>query len=292
MKLYYYNQLDFSDVPYNKPNGTKKNIATSGCGVASACIVFNTLAQKTLYTIRQMAEFSKSVGARTNDGTNVFKLVSKLCEKNKDFSFTTSRDVEKLINHINKGGLAICNQGDSYNVFSNGGHYVVAYDVVDGNIAVADPSNKLNKYDLYNRPKRIVKKTKYGCIVKPYYMEKATSDRYPSYYLISCKGMKKEYNPPKIEVGSVYTLTENRGVHNDYGMSSGYVPFKKLTNDGKKHAFVKNDKTYLKADTNVTIQETKILDNGNMWAKVPSGYMCIWRKSDNKLYIKLKVKIF
>ena len=283
MKLFYYNQLNYDNVPYNKPNGAKKSIATSGCGVCSPCIVFNTLAQKEIYTIKEMAQFSIKHGARTNDGTDELTLLKELCKVNKNFSFETTNDINKLVKHLKSGGMAICNQGSAYNVFSNAGHYVVAYRLVDGNIQVVDPSNKSNKYDLYNRPQRIVKKTDTGCIVKPAIMDKATADRNPSFYLIT-------YTPPKAKAptikNGVYKLTADRGVYKGYGASTGRKQVADLTPDGKKNATAKKGDAYLKAGTKVTISENKLLSSGNLWAKIPSGFICIWEEKTNKKFIK------
>ena len=186
--MYYYNQNDYSRVPYNKPNGEKKNIATSGCGVCSACIVFNNLAGKELYTVAQMARFSLSHGCRNNYGTDEVKLLDELCKANKGFSWKRSRDVNALVSHLKNGGMAICNQGDIYNVFSTAGHFVVA-DKMDGsNIDVLDPQMYAGKYDKSPRPSRIVKKTARGCVVTPREMSKATADRDPVYYLVSYAG--------------------------------------------------------------------------------------------------------
>ena len=213
--LFYYNQNDYSGVSYSKPDGTYKTIKTSGCGVVSACIALNTLAGRELYNVYEMANFSKSCGARVNSGTDENKLLTALCKAEKGFSFKTGRDVDALLKHLKNGGVAICNQGGGYNVFSTSGHYVVAYKESGGNIFVADPSNTPSKYDKFSRPQRIVKKTDYGCVVKPCEMKKATADRYPSYYLISYSENKEVKYFKKCDKGAVsiadalYSIGEN-----------------------------------------------------------------------------------
>lgn len=194
MKLYYFNQLK-SKLTYNKPDGTKKTIASSGCGVVSACIVMNTLAQKDLVTIKKIRDLAINSGARTNDGTNEYALLNAIVHNYDGFSFKTSRSVDDLIKHLKKGGMAICNQGKAYDVFSNAGHYVVAYKMVGDNIQVVDPSWTATKYDKGKRPERIVKKSEYGCIVKPSIMALATQDRSPCYYLVSYSKPKTFFTP-------------------------------------------------------------------------------------------------
>ena len=189
--MYYYNQNNYGSVKYDNPSTDKiETVATGGCGVCSACMVINNLAGKELYTVAQMARFSLSHGARDNSGTNEAKLLDELCKANKGFSWKRSSSVDELVNHLKAGGMAICNQGDAYNVFSTAGHFVVA-DKMDGsNIDVLDPQMSSTKYDKYNRPQRIVKKTKYGCVVSKAEMAKACQDRTIRYYLVTYKGIK------------------------------------------------------------------------------------------------------
>ena len=61
-----------------------------------------------------------------------------------------------------------------------------------------------------------------------------------------------------------------------------------ITADARKNAVSKSlkDNAYLKAKTKVTILETKLAKSGNLWARIPSGWICIWEKDINKLFIK------
>lgn len=183
--MYYYNQNNYGSVPYPRPSDKSATVKSGGCGVCSACMVMNNLAGKELYSVRQMAEFSIKNGARDNAGTNVKTLLSALCKANPDFSYKTSNSSLDLVNHLKKGGIAICNQGDVYNVFSTAGHFVVAYRMSENNIEVLDPQMYSGKYDAYRRPQRIVKRTEHGCIVSVKEMVRATADRSPAYFLVT-----------------------------------------------------------------------------------------------------------
>lgn len=278
-KLYYYNQLSYGNVPYNKPDGTHKTIKTSGCGVCSACIVFNTLAQKELYSVAEMAKFSKAHGARTNNGTDENTLLNALCKANKGFSWKSCRDVKELVKHLQSGGMAICNQGDAYNVFSDAGHFVVAWRMDGKNIEVADPSNTSNKYNLFNRPSRIVRKTAYGCIVKPSIMKKATADRYPSYYLISYKEEKKDMS---VKTGDVITLNANN------------ICYKSTAKDAYTISeitkfFFGEQKARLRKGKKFTVKAVDKV-NGDVWCKITVNdkavYILAYKKETGKWYIK------
>ena len=101
------------------------------------------------------------------------------------------------------------------------------------------------------------------------------------------KDQSKIATPPTIKKGT-YTLTNVRGVYKGYGAPTGRKKVKELTADGKKCATSTNDSSdaYLKAGTKVTISATKLLPSGNLWAKIPSGYICIWECDADKLFVK------
>lgn len=280
MHLYYYNQLSYGNVPYNKPNGTSATVASGGCGVCSACIVFNTLAQKELYTVAAMARFSKEHGARTNNGTDEGTLLNALCKANKGFSWKGSRDVKELVKHLQSGGMAICNQGNAYNVFSNNGHFVAAWRMDGKNIEVVDPSNTSNKYNLYNRQSRIVRKTAYGCIVKPSIMKKATADRYPSYYLVSYEGAEKEMD---IKAGDKVTLTNNNVCYKEANKKNPYTI-------SEISQFCCDLKAQIKKGSKRTVKAVDKLKNGNIWLKIEINdkpvYIIAYDKKKNQWYVK------
>jgi hypothetical protein len=83
-----------------------------------------------------------------------------------------------------------------------------------------------------------------------------------------------------------YKLTAVRGVYYSWGAKSKRKQVSQLTQKGKKCATKKSGEAYLKKGTTVTVEKTKLLESGNLWAKIPSGYICIWECDKNKLFIK------
>ncbi len=186
--MYYYNQNNYQSVKYDRPStSVVETVKSSGCGVCAACIIFNNLAGKELYSVSEMARFSINNGARDNSGTDMNTLLKALCKANPSFSFTASTSETELVKHLKKGGMAVVNQGDAYNLFSTAGHFVAAYKMSGSNIEILDPQMYDGKYDAYSRPQRIVKKTTNGCIVSQSEIGKATADRNPAYFLVSIK---------------------------------------------------------------------------------------------------------
>lgn len=282
--LMYYNQNNYSNVKYDNPSTKKvETISSSGCGVAAACIAFNTLAGKELYSIQKMAEFSVKNGARDNSGTNMMTLLKALCKENTAFTYKTTNSIDELKKHLKNGGMAIANQGDVYNVFSTAGHYVVPWKMSGNNINVVDPQMYSGKYNAYSRPSRIVAKTDTGAIVSPAQLDKACSDRSPRYYLIT-------YTPPKTESkpvynpGSKYKLTAAINVWTKPTTTSQIKKVKDLTADGKKNATSSNlnDNAVLKAGTVVDAQAVSTDNAGNIWLQIPSGYIAVYYKGKKR----------
>ena len=99
------------------------------------------------------------------------------------------------------------------------------------------------------------------------------------------KNQKNIATPPEILNGT-YKLTAVRGVYKGWGAKSGRKQVSELTENGKKCATKKKGDAYLKKGTKVTIESNKLLNTGNLWAKIPSGYICIWECDKNKVFIK------
>ena len=291
--MYYYNQNDYGNVKYDRPNTAQtETVATSGCGPVAACIAVNNLIGKELFTVASMAQFSLDSGARDNSGTNLNVLLKAICNKYKDFSFTTTNDENAVVANLKNGGIVISNQGDAYNVFSTAGHFVVLYKMSGNDIEVLDPQIYSGKYDAYSRPQRIVKKTANGCIVSVSELAKATADRNPAHYLISYSKPKSaddsavtSTHAPTYKVGGVYTLDTNLNVRKGAGTNYAIKKYSDLTKDGKNHATVKSNSAnaVLQKGTRVTAQ--KVINVGNdIWLQIPSGYIAAYY--DGNIYVK------
>ena len=63
---------------------------------------------------------------------------------------------------------------------------------------------------------------------------------------------------------------------------------KDLTTDGRRHATSSKSKAdaMFRAGTTITVLETKLLSTGNLWARCPSGWLCVWEKDIDRKFIK------
>lgn len=94
-------------------------------------------------------------------------------------------------------------------------------------------------------------------------------------------------NAPTILYGN-YILLENKPVYTGYGSDYTQKRVSELTEDGRKHATSTDifAPAYIKKGTKITILSTNLSKAGNLWARIPSGYICIWHHKTNKLFIK------
>lgn len=74
------------------------------------------------------------------------------------------------------------------------------------------------------------------------------------------------------EIGKNYSTKVNLNVRESYGTNSRIKDFNKLTEDGKKHAF-NQAKAVLKAGTTVTVLDKKVVNESEIWIRIPSGWI-------------------
>lgn len=282
--MYYYNQLDYSNEQYNKPDGTKTSLAIAGCGPVAACIAINNACGKELYSVTQMRDLAQSSGARISNGTDIDKLLRAICKAHPEFSFKATQLNKELLAHLKNGGMAIINQGDAYNVFSTAGHFVTAVQLFGSDVVdVYDPQLYDGKYANSPRPSRIELATVYGARVKIDEVSKATQDRNPCYWLISYSKPKEPVHKVSYTVGRTYTLQADLKVRTGAGTNYAQKTRSQLTANAQANS-LNETMAVLKKGTKVTVQEIKWIGE-DAWLKIPSGWIAGYY--DGNLYVKL-----
>lgn len=74
------------------------------------------------------------------------------------------------------------------------------------------------------------------------------------------------------KVGETYTLKSNMFVRT--APRGKKKTFAELTADGQKNAYAAAGVAVLKKGTRVTVQSAVVTDDGAVWVKIPSGYVC------------------
>lgn len=267
--MFYYNQLDYKNVPYPRYNGDTATVASGGCGVCSALMVLNNLYGKEVMTVREMAEFSIDNGARISDGTDMSTLLAALSKKYA-IKWESTEYNAKLLDCLKKGGMAVINQGDVYNVFSTSGHFVCGYKLAnDKTIIVLDPYMYDGKYSKEPRKSRIVKQVGNEIYVTIDQVSKATQDRNPCYWLVWFTGKK---NKPSIKAGQTVKLKCRAKLYNDCKATSGVRKIKDFSK------FDCNAEAIIKSGAKIKCDKVVTTKNGNLWVYIEqyNGWVCVY----------------
>lgn len=289
----YFNQKNYPEVKYPSKTHPNATCATSGCGPVSVAIVLDTFKGFEWFTVPEICEFSIEHGARENEGTNVNTLLKEICKYPNGFSYVTTNNIDILCKHLKNGGMAVINQGDKYNVFSNAGHFVACVGISGDIVEVYDPYMYSGKYNTKTRKIRTVEATRYGCKVRLEQIAKACNDRNPRYYLICYdaskdKTKKKECHFSKkpdfkVEVGKIGILMDNMNVRDDNG---NHKLTSQLTKDGQAHAF-NQSYAVLRKGTRCTVLGAKENDD-YVYMKIPSGWVIAYSKVTGKKYVRFE----
>ena len=162
-------------------------VYTSGCGCAALCNALDALGIAKV-TVKTMCAYAVSVGARVSGGTDEGVLLRNAAKKY-GFSYKTTSKNAELLAHLKAGGVAILHGGNSYKLFSSGGHFVCAVAAKGSTITVLDSYWYSSKYTSSAIRRNYVHVVNKGVVQTSLTQcGKATADRSPSYYLISKSG--------------------------------------------------------------------------------------------------------
>lgn len=165
-------------------------VYSSGCGPASLCNALDALGIASI-TVAAMCSYAVSVGARVSGGTDMHKLL-QAASKKYGFSYRETSKNAELLSHLQRGGAAIVHAGDSYPLFSTGGHFLAAVAADGQQITLLDSYWYSGKYTASTMRRRNITVVKKGVIrTDVTQCGKATADRSPSYYLITKNADKK-----------------------------------------------------------------------------------------------------
>ena len=188
--MLYLNQLDYRHVHYehNIEGGgvpqERRNIATSGCGVCSACMMVDHLTSTHL-SIEECIRLVYKVGASRFVGTRMAILGPALADMF-HLGFKATKDMDEVKACLQKGGRVIINVGgdhdDYVGLYSYTGHYIIAIAYDGEELCILDPSYKEVKYE--KTPHQGKVRVDYPfTYCKPEYIVDDTQNRETPFYL-------------------------------------------------------------------------------------------------------------
>lgn len=143
----YISQLDYAHLIYNHnmnnggPKPGRNTVATSGCGLCSACMIVGLLTPKEL-TVEEAVRLSENNGANLQIGTDM-KVLGPIVADKFNLAYAETDSGEELLEHLRKGSAAIVHVGGDREghkgIFSNVGHYIVAVSANGNEVCILDP---------------------------------------------------------------------------------------------------------------------------------------------------------
>lgn len=193
--MYYVNQLGYPHIEYlhNVENGgapeQRRNIATSGCGICSACMIVGNLTE-VKPTVEEMRDLVYESGANARVGSRLRILGPAMAEKY-GLLYDFTNDADEMMACLNDGGMVIANvAGDQEGykgLFSYIGHYVVILKAEGTLLCVADPAYRYGKFDTEENRPRISRIEVPLVWTELKYMEEDVAARDIRYYLFRKK---------------------------------------------------------------------------------------------------------
>ncbi|GEM_PF-107065 len=179
----YYNQNNYTSVPYPSSAYPDATVKSGGCGVCCASMVVEELTGKK-WPPNQSAAYSIAVGARVSGGTDMKRLAACI---SKDFGLChqTTSNIDILMEHLSKG-MAIVNVGGNragyVGLFSDSGHFITAAGMKAGKMVIHDPGYYGGKFSKAGRAGKVAISGN-EIYVDPALLDKDAENRSPKYYL-------------------------------------------------------------------------------------------------------------
>lgn len=192
--MLYLNQLNYRHIHYehNVENGgvpqERQCIATSGCGLCSACMMVEHLTNHEL-SLDECIRMTYESGANKKIGSCLELLGPALAEKF-HLEYKNSNEIEDVLQCLRVGGRVIINVGGDHDgyvgLYSHGGHYVIAIAYDGKELCILDPSYKEGKYEIEARKGKV--RVDYPfTYCKPEYIVEDTQNKPIRYHLFTRK---------------------------------------------------------------------------------------------------------
>lgn len=147
-QLTYISQIDsrWRYYPYTSTGNTSQTIGSSGCGVASATMIIDSIVGNV--SVTDVADTFVKYGYRSaNNGTywSAYRAIAD--EFNIEYQETSNFDT--MLNKLKNSNYVICSVGNG--LFITGGHYIVIYAADNDTLKIYDPYLYAGKFETSTR---------------------------------------------------------------------------------------------------------------------------------------------
>lgn len=198
-QLTYISQVDsrWRNYPYTSTGNSSQTIGSSGCGVASAAMIIDSI--KGYVDVRTLADVFVENGYRSANNGTYWSAYRAIADEF-NIGYTETSDIQKALELLRNNHYIIASCGNG--LFTTGGHYIVIYGIDGDTLKIYDPYLYSGKFETSTRRGKV---TVSGNTV---YCSVDNFKAYANHKQFFCY----EYNPNTVETENktnVSTVTTN-----------------------------------------------------------------------------------
>lgn len=147
-KLTYVSQIDnrWRNHPYTVTNNKNQTIGTSGCGVATAAMIIDSIVGNV--SVTELADVFVKYGYRSpNNGT--YWSANRAIADEFDIEYQETSNFSVMLEKLKNSNYIIASVGNG--LFTTGGHYIMIYELDGDNLKIYDPYLYAGKFDTSTR---------------------------------------------------------------------------------------------------------------------------------------------
>ena len=257
-QLTYISQIDsrWKNYPYTSTGNSSQTIGSSGCGVASAAMIIDSI--KGYVDIRTLADVFVENGYRSaNNGTywSAYRAVADEF----DIGYTETADIQKALQLLQNYHYIICSCGNG--LFTSGGHYIVIYGIDGNTLKIYDPYLYAGKFNTSTRRGKVVVD---GNTV---YCSVDNFREYANYKQFFCY----QYNPNNVETENKTTATITQNVISNITNTNYQVKITASSLRIRQGAST----SYSQIGSYSKNRVVTILATSQNWGKTDLGWICL-----------------
>lgn len=257
-QLTYISQIDsrWRYYPYTSTGDSSQTIGSSGCGVASACMIIDSI--KGYIDIRTLADTFVANGYRSpNNGTywSAYRAVADEF----DIDYAETSYLDRAIELLKSDYYIIASCGNG--LFTTGGHYIVIYGIDGNTLKIYDPYLYSGKFDTSTRRNKV---TVSGNTV---YCSVDNFRNYANYKQFFCYG----YDANSVEKENKTTATTTQNVISDITNTNYQVKITASSLRIRQGAST----SYKQIGSYLKNRVVTILATSKNWGKTDLGWICL-----------------
>lgn len=147
-QLTYISQIDsrWRYYPYSLTGNSSQTIGTSGCGVASAAMIIDSIVGNV--SVTELADTFVANGYRSANSGTYWSAYRAIADEF-NIEYTETNNIDKMINLLRNHHYIIASCGNG--LFTSGGHYIVLYGIEGNTVKIYDPYLYAGKFDISTR---------------------------------------------------------------------------------------------------------------------------------------------